>query len=667
MPPRAKPAATTADSFFATLMILGAITLALHVAGAAWLRDQLWGTHLYAFFPAPIMVVAIAALIATAALTRARHGAAAEPARAAAGVPASAAPASARPSAASSRRAWLTPSAIGLASAALFWLLRIRHRILGDANTLSQMLPKGESFHPDSPLTEVIHQALYRAARGLFERPGRPPEDVAALTTTLGSVVAGGVFAVTAWALAREMLAARGAPDARPAHLDLRARWLLFGCLVAQGYVQLFCGYVENYTYLAAAIALYLLFALRHLDGRGALLWPGAFLILGVAFHLSAVILAPSFLVLIGLGLRRPEHRLRIALDLFVLAALFAAVALLLEKLGGGYNMLARIFQMGRTAQSGELQEGSAALFSTAHLRDFLSEQMLIGPLALLLAIAAAFAAWRGRRLGEPRVIFLLAAAGVCALVSFAVRDLRLGYGRDWDLFAPFGIAFAVFGYYAFVSAARGGRALRTSLALALAVSLFHSAPWVAINMSFDRSFERLKTLPLGGGRTESMVGYWYGRKGDFTAAHRWLQLAVDKYPNHIATYLIAGPLYMQEGRYLEAAQQFWLATRLRPGWIEYRVWLVDALVRGGQPAGAVTEAEVLVEKWPTDAQALAMYGVALHGAGRVDEARAALGGAVKIAPAVAEYRAALANLDVEGGYEKTLSEVWAVLARRGV
>jgi tetratricopeptide (TPR) repeat protein len=655
-----KVADRAGDFFFVTLLVLGGVTVALHVAGLGWLREQFWGTHLYSFLPAPALPIAGAALAAVAVLAAMRHsgdrvvvgpGKRAADARLAA----PAAPAAGTPRSTSGP---LQALLLGAGSSLIFWLLRIRHLILGDAHTLAENLPRGQGFHPDSPLSMVFHQALYRAAGRLFRHGETPPVEVATNTTALGSVLCGGVFALVAWALAGEMLSARE-PDGTGEPPDPALRRLLFLCLMTQGYVLLFCGYVELYSYAALALALYLLFALRYLERRSALFWPGVFLLIGVALHLAAAILAPSFLVLVVAGLRRPGRRLGAARDLALLSAVAVGLAALLRRLGHGYDVLAQLLRMGRAAQAGEIEQQRVSLFSPAHLRDFLNEQVLIGPLALLLALAALALALRTRRLRDEKLLVLLVAAGVSAIVSFAVRDLRLGYARDWDLFAMFGIAFAVFGFYGMVSGARAARALRWNLALALAVSLFHTAAWVGVNASYERSFERLKTLPLGLGRTEAMVGYWYGLKGDHEAAHRWLKLATDHYPTNTAAYLMDGTFRMDEGRFMDAAKDFWFATRNRPSFPLYRVWLVDALMRAARPGLALEEATVLVGKWPDDPQGQAMYGVALLGAGRKEEARRALRRAVELAPGVEAYREALRNVDLEGGYEQTLRELW--------
>ncbi len=635
------------DLLYRSVLVLGTAVLLLNAAGLGPLRDQLWGSHTYAFFPAWVFVIGAAALIAIAAHVMMRGFT----------LPALTLP------------KWAGHALRALGAAAFFWLARIRHALLGDANSLSQNLPNGEHFHPDSPLTLLAHQVFYRLTRALFAHvrfePGtfwNADAATAFATVGLGSAICGGLFALVAWALAGEMLAARPQAGASADPKSEPLRWLLFLVLMGQGYALLFCGYVENYTYLLFTMAAYLWLALRHLRG-GALFWPGLALMFAVAWHLMAAILGPSFLVMAWLALARRERRVAAIRDLALLAAALAALLAFLAWVGGGYNLFAHLFQMIHTAGTGEVQQDHVGMFAPEHWRDFLSEQLLIGPLGFLLLVPAAAWVLRGGRWREPAALVLLVAAGLCALMSWVTRDLRLGYGRDWYLFAPYGMVMSVFALYVFASGARAAARLQSSLALAVAVSLFTTLPWIALNTSWDRSFARLKTLPLGRGRTEGVVGYWYGQRKDYANAHAWLDRSLEIYPGNLSSTIISGYFYLQEGKFLDGAKSFYMATRLRPSFMSYRVRLVDALVRAGQPEAAVTEAETLVEKWPTNAQAFAMYGIALHGVGRVDEARAALGGAIQMAPNEVAYRGALANLAIEGGYELTLKTLWQRVA----
>jgi tetratricopeptide (TPR) repeat protein len=196
----------------------------------------------------------------------------------------------------------------------------------------------------------------------------------------------------------------------------------------------------------------------------------------------------------------------------------------------------------------------------------------LIGPLGLFLFVPGACGFVLARR-GAWRIPSFLLLLGLTYFgASFVPRDLRLGYARDWDLFAPAGLVFTAAGLWLWLSLTERREARSVALSLALAFSLYHTAPWIAVNHSFDRSLERLKLLPLGGGRTEAAVGYWYARAGNLEQAHRWLEMGIRANPSNLPAYLVLAELDMDEGKFVEAAYAYWAASQLRPTFVSYRV-----------------------------------------------------------------------------------------------
>src|SRR4030095_2886868 len=125
-------------------------------------------------------------------------------------------------------------------------------------------------------------------------------------------------------------------------------------------------------------------------------------------------------------------------------------------------------------------------------------EQTLIGPLGLFLFVPAACGFLMARR-GSWRMPSFLLLLGVTYLgASFVPRDLRLGYARDWDLFAPAGLVFTAVGAWFALASGERRAPLSVAFSILLACSLYHKVPWIAVNHSFERSLERLKLLPLG-------------------------------------------------------------------------------------------------------------------------------------------------------------------------
>jgi tetratricopeptide (TPR) repeat protein len=623
-----------ADRFWLVwVAVFATATLVAHVLGALFFTDQLWGVHFYAFLPGPVLAIAtlatvilVIAVVATGASAERWCDTAPEP--------------EAWPT--GRRAAFL--AALGVAGAVLGWVLRAGHVLWGDGNPLTKAVARGEWFHPDSPLSMAVHQALHATAGRLFAAAGADPIEAAGSSVALGSALAGGGFALVAWALAGEI--ARAVPARVPG-----IRWLVFGALATQGYAQLFFGYVEHYTYVALAIAAFAWLGLRAARDAAPLWACGIVMVAAMGFHLMAVFLVPAFAVLTSFQLARPGRRARAATSLAVVTVAALGLLVGLRALGGaGYHPIAQIAHLADTAASGE--GGAPPLLSRTHVRDVLNEQALIGPLALYLLVPAilAFALFRRRGPG-PAAAFALALAVPPALAGLLTRDLRLGYARDWDLFAPGAIATTCAGLWLLAGQIERKRTLAIALRITLIVSLYHVVPWIAINTSFARSFERLKLLPLGAGRTESTVGYWYGQMGDFDRARRWLELSLRENPSSLSAYLVLGDLAVAEGRWDDAAEAFLAASDLRPSYTSYRLRRVDALLRAERTEEALTELDAAPNQ--DDPRLLAMRGVVLWGLGRRDEADSALAAATSSEPRFA----VIANeLGGDDGYDKVLA-----------
>src|SRR5262249_43253621 len=148
-------------------------------------------------------------------------------------------------------------------------------------------------------------------------------------------------------------------------------------------------------------------------DPQAPLLWPGVALMLAVGFHLAAVLLLPSFLLLATLAIARRESRTTSELSLAALAVLGLTDAWLLARAHPGYDLAHQIVARPRTAWTGGVER--TPLFSPRHVAEFLNEQALIGPLGLFLFVPAVCAFVFARR-GSWRVPSFLLLLGVTYL-----------------------------------------------------------------------------------------------------------------------------------------------------------------------------------------------------------------------------------------------------------
>lgn len=592
-----------------------AILLALPHAFAAFAPPGwLWGADAYRFLPAPAAWFATgAALVALFAALR--RSPAASP------VPRGPWPPAAR------EVAILVAMAV---VAAFLWWLRIRHVLLGDGIPLTNLLPDARGLHPREPLAQLIQHALYDLLAPVFAGPGVPRAQVVWACVAVGSVLAGALFVPVAWALGRELV--RSFP-AREREDEARLAAVLAVAVFAQGYAQVFFGYVENYALPVVAGALYVLAGLRYLRGAASLLLPLGAAALGFALDFTAVVLGPSTLVLVAAGLLDPARRRAVARDTLVAAG--ATVALLAWLAWGParYEVVPNLFAM---LGSGRGEPGY--LLSAAHLRDFLNEHLLLGPFGLLLFVPAALGlALRRRRPGAAAAFLLVAGLGA-AYACWIAPDLPLGYARDWDLFAPLGVVLTGAGL-ALALALLGGPAARWRVAAAIAiVSLFHTAPWVAVNASERRSLARFETLPLDGGRRETTLAWWHAQRADFPAAKRQLDRALAIDPGNSRALDLYGRIAFEQGDAKLALRAYVIAVTLRPDKAEFREQFARAVAAAGGPDSALREVDAQLAGHPNNGGLWLERAMLLHATGRVGEAAGAKARALLLWPGLAAF-----------------------------
>jgi tetratricopeptide (TPR) repeat protein len=596
---------TAARSLWWTILALWIVTVLGHLAGAVLLPDQLWGMHLYRFVAPPVVIGGVLLAVVAGVLLFKDPGS--------------------LPSASVPRRfAPFLEAGAAAAAFVVFWAFRVRHLLLGDSYVLVQSVPAGASLHPREPLTAFLHESLYRALRHLPLLRAMPKPDAAWWTVALESALCGALFLIVAVRLAREIVRSTSG-GASPALIAL--------ILMAQGYALLFFGYVENYTYLLLATGVYLLLSLRYSNGRGSLLAPAIALILAFWLHLSALALAPSFVVLAAWGLRCGDTRRKALRDLLVAAALLAVSLMIPSLLGSRLSGGAMVRSILREAWQGHRTgAGIPYMVSGRHVRDFCSEQFLVGPLGMLLLLPAAVmalvrGAWR-----KATPLFLLAAALPPLLGAWMASDPNLGYPRDWDVFAPLALTFTAAGLGLFLpsklaeSSARRGpdRWLRRALLCAVVLSLFHLVPWVALNASEERALERTQHLPMGYGRAQVVVGRYYLERKMYPLAESWFRKSLEEFPQNVNAYQLLGSMYAEQGAWEKAARAYELALRLRPDKLEFHDQRARALVRIGRYEEAEKDLRYVAEQMRDDANAWKALGIVLQQLGRSDSAQAA-------------------------------------------
>jgi tetratricopeptide (TPR) repeat protein len=537
------------------LIALAVAAVVLHLLPLLGVVGPLWGTHAFAFLPGAAAWSLTAALLVVAVLLRRGFH-----------------PLGALRTSLPPRLGWAL--AVSLSFSA-FWVFRARHTLLGDGIPITIELAGSDArFHPREPLSfalqRVAHDLLLPLLTGWRLEPLRAAETTAALLSVLAGVASVPVMVGIAREAARAAAGAdspRADRPGRPARADTTPVAVVLGAgiLLAQGYVQLFFGYVECYGLLALAIALNLWLGLRFLNGRGPLVLALSAGVLALFVHLSAAVLFPSLALLVAWSWRAAKRRETLR-DLAVAAALFLALAAGMRRLEPGYNVVASLLQVGGWAVTRQEERDPGYLWTGVHFRDFVNEQALIGPLALFLFLPlAARAGWR--REGGMAGLYLAAAAVPFAVVSFLAGDSNLGYARNWDLLAPAGIVYTAGALFFAYRAAPS----RGFYALALALSLYHTVPWILLNASEPRSLARIAALPLGGGRPEALIATWHWNRGELDEAAAWSRKALAANPeSHVALRNLA-LIAMAKRDFAGAADAFARATAVRSDQPEYR------------------------------------------------------------------------------------------------
>jgi hypothetical protein len=425
-------------------------------------------------------------------------------------IPSSAPPGGDRQSA---RRSLLWPVLllISVILSAAFFLFPIAHTRWGDAFILSRAIA-----FPDealrltrswqAPLDVALHSQVWLWFHEVFGWEDAMP------VYRLVSPLAGVLYLAVVLQLSRLSC--------------LRPGWLPYGLLTTLGLMQLFFGYVENYSFAAVGVLAYLWLGLSVIAGRYPLWLAAAVLALTHATHPSTIVLAPSLLYLgwlIAQGSRRNG-----ATRNQTIGAIVLQIALPMVLVGGATFMFMEASGHGIAALLSTDRPGGGdarwfvPLFETTtrweqytlaswpHIRDWLNNQLLVAPVVLPALIVVAIAWIRIQRKVEGREVersevgeltalpdhpnchapsfplhlvlrFLSIAASFYLLFTF-VWNPDYGGQRDWDLFSLASLPTTLLLALLLANVLRG-RALWGGVAPLIVLQAWHTIAWIYQNM----------------------------------------------------------------------------------------------------------------------------------------------------------------------------------------
>jgi tetratricopeptide (TPR) repeat protein len=436
----------------------------------------------------------------------------------------------------------------GIVSIPLFWLLRTRFFLLGDGYFKLETLAPGV-VHPTEPLDGIIHNQIYRLLIDLF--PNADPS----LAYTIPSVVCGGAFIFLILVLA-----------------DLLGKTsfqkiLIFSALVTLGSIELFFGYVEAYSTLLVGVTLFILFSVLFLQGKISIVFSFFALALSISLHVSAIVLMPAFLYLIFWKWQIQGSK---SLDVPTLLCIIGSSVILLLAIWKVFMIPGKDNRLGQFLPLVTSDKRSYTMFCGAHFGEFANQLFLISPAGTVLFFFFLFYNVKLRSFRLPFLNFL-SISSLSGLFLIFVYNSRWG-SADWDLRAFPSIFLTLFGILLFIEwGSRWSRFKNYGLIL-MAVSLFHTVPWILVNASEQKSPDRYvmtaasdKHIQSGSGGGMWRVGRVMEKAGFRERAEGIYKEGIRRNPDNVASYSLLGNNLYFQGRWDEAIFFLEKALKLDP------------------------------------------------------------------------------------------------------
>ena len=516
--------------------IIAAIFLGLHVLPLFWRPNPLWGVDFLFYLPAPIqgIFILLSILLFIPGLRRKTR-----------------AFASGLPLAlwGEGRRVWLTRGLLVLVALGGFIVLSSSRHFLGDGYLLLRKLG-ADTFQDQAraPLTFAFIRALHHAGRAFWE--------TAENTYRIYSYASGVLYVLLCF------------PVASALGRNRQEMSIVLAALLSAGYMQLFCGYVENYALYMPGVLLYLFFGLRTLEHRMPLYAPALVLGTLLALHQAFVVFGPSLLFL---AYRTWRHRQEAVpswkntagtVGPLCCVPVITAVFLGLSGIGlEGY--------LGRMGDRDFLPlfsdpgvRSEYRILSFAHVLDFVNQQLLAVPLFCM-----AFALLRKRDLRHQP--FLLTAAVFPLFFTFVARP-EIGVFRDWDIFSLPALPLTLWVATALIARIRTREPLFHSAFLLCGSAAIHTLTWISLNAgagAAEARFVHLADRLTGISAVNSWMtlGEFHRRQNNTTAAIQAYKRSIDADPTNPNRWMKVGIVYRELGRPATAVEYFEKAVELQP------------------------------------------------------------------------------------------------------
>jgi Tfp pilus assembly protein PilF len=313
---------------------------------------------------------------------------------------------------------------------------------------------------------------------------------------------------------------------------------LVYLFIFVSGSTQLLFGYVENYTPTYFGLLLFLWLSLLFLSARTHLIFPSMAFGLLFTFHFGMIWMLPALGLLYYKAFRQRAWIASMAS--FIATIIWIAFLLWLSGYtadkfyemffhkSGSYIVPLIAITTGKQAYT---------LFSLWHFLEVANLHLLLSPFALIVMTTLTMRNYKHISLKYSTWMFLLLVA-LCGLMFTFLINSEIGMSRDWDLFSPFTLALITAAAFACVYFVPESEIRRRLMITMVAVTALHSAVWIMVNASEQRSLERFPILPdkRVWGTDAILYGYediavFYRNKGDYLQSIEYFKRCLEIEP----------------------------------------------------------------------------------------------------------------------------------------
>ena len=455
-----------------TVTLCAAMFFAAHLAASFLVTGKTWGFHHWMFFPLPVRILFFFGILICVPQVN-RY------------IVQRISPAVSNLSSRIERvNKYSVATFLACFSFVIFWFLRSRTHFLGDGYIRIRSITVGNKFIWAEPLDSHLHYTVYTILNSSFGW-------TADVTYALVSCFIGSLFVFVA-VLGSYFLAK-----------DFSRRVFIFLSLSFMGSVQLFFGYVEDYTLLLFVIFVYILISILYLRKGCSIFFPSFVLSIAICTHTSAMIFVPSLLYLLLRKVQKDQSWKHYMVSLGkMLVGFMIPITLLLFRVhhvGFSLDNFREAFTEGShilplVGNTDSPEAFPYGLFSLTHFLSMVNEILLLAPIGFIIGITHIFIKRRKKDSGDHVPLFLLGLTVLCCVYLFLLKPDK-GASRDWDLFAMCSIPWTMYGVYLFINySLNKEKFLRIALIL-ITVGFLHTFPWILVNAAEKTSLERFDTL----------------------------------------------------------------------------------------------------------------------------------------------------------------------------